>query len=176
MPTLPPPFTRDELLDSFETEWLALMQVVEAANPDDLLAKTDAGGWNVRDHLANLSAWLESVIVMVRDGQPQWTGLGAPEKLFGYADYDPLNEAIRQNTIDWPVSDVLAQLRARHDEMIGLVSAMSDEDLLRPVKEFVAGAGDFAICYKIDGNGPHHYREHRPWIEAILAAEQPDEA
>lgn len=34
--------------------------------------------------------------------------------------------------------------------------------------DFVAGGEDFHICYKIDGNGPYHYREHREWIRELL--------
>lgn len=170
MSTLPDPFTQHELLDAFSTEWDALMAVIDSASEDELLTKTDAAGWNARDHLSNLSAWLNSVIVMVRDGQPQWTGLGAPKELFSYADYDPLNEAIRQRTIDWSVTDVLAELRARHEELVNIVSGMSDDDLLKPVDDFVSGGGTFAICYKIDGNGPHHYREHREWIKTLLSS------
>ncbi|MCA9834960.1 MAG: ClbS/DfsB family four-helix bundle protein [Thermomicrobiales bacterium] len=171
MATLPPPFTRDQLLEQFATDFDALMSVVNAYSEDDLLQKTDAAGWNTRDHLAHLAAWLKSVIVMVRDGQPQWSGLGAPEKLFSFADYDPLNEAIRQNTIDWSVADAVNLLQTNHETLIGIVAGMTDEELLKPVDDFVLGAGTFAICYKIDGNGPHHYREHTGWIEAILSQE-----
>lgn len=171
MPNLPDPFTQQQLLDAYATEWDALMAVVDSADEDVLMAKTDATGWNTRDHLAHLGAWLQSVIVMVRDGEPQWTGLGAPEKLFSFADYDPLNEAIRQNTIDWPMDRVMKQLRERHESMIKIVAGMCDDDLLKPVNDFVPGAGDFAVCYKIDGNGPHHYREHRQGISDILEHE-----
>lgn len=168
MADLPDPMTRQQLLDDFATEWDALMAVVDSADPAALMNRTDAAGWNTRDHLANLSAWLQSVILMVRDGKPQWVGLGIPEGSFSFDDVDSMNEAIRQRTIDWPVDEVLAELRQRHEEMVRIVSGMSDDDLLKPVDDFVAGAGDFEICYKIDGNGPYHYREHRGWIEALL--------
>ena len=171
MPNLPDPFTREQLLNAFTTEWDALMTVIDEADADALMTKTDASGWNARDHLGNLVAWLNSVIVMVRDGEEQWTGLGAPQKLFSFADYDPLNEAIRQNMIGWPLEKVLTQLRERHETMMGIVSGMSDEDLLKPMSSFVPGSGEFAVCYKIDGNGPHHYREHREWISEILNQE-----
>ncbi|MCO5217195.1 MAG: ClbS/DfsB family four-helix bundle protein [Thermomicrobiales bacterium] len=170
MTNLPDPFTRDQLVTAFDTEWFELMAAVNATNTDYLLTKTDAAGWNTRDHLAHLAAWLNSVIVMIRDGQPQWAGLGGPEELFSFEDYDPMNEAIRQLTIDWSVEDVLSLLHERHETLRAIVAEMSDADLLKPVDDFVPGAGDFAICYKIDGNGPHHYREHRGWIEAILRA------
>ena len=170
MPDLPEPMTQLQLLDDFAREWDALMDVIASVEPEALLIRTDAAGWNARDHLANLSAWLQSVIVMIRDGQPQWTGLGISEDLFNSDDYDPMNEAIRQRTIDWSVNEVLAELRQRHEEMNATVSGMSDGDLLKPVNDFVVGAGAFAICYKIDGNGPYHYREHRGWIETLLSA------
>lgn len=169
MPELPAPMTRQQLLDDFVREWEALMAVVNEVTPTALLSRTDAAGWNTRDHLAHLGAWLNSVIVIIRDGQPQWTGLGVEKALFSHEDYDPLNEAIRQLTIDQGVDKTLATLRERHETMTGIVAGMSDDDLLRPVDEFVADGGDVAICYKIDGNGPYHYREHRGWIEAILA-------
>jgi hypothetical protein len=144
------------------------MAVTATANEDDLLNHTDAAGWNTRDHLAHLGVWLQGIIGMIRDGQPQWTAMNVPENLWSFEDYDPMNEEIRQQTIDWSVTDTLGMLRDRHETMVGIVYGMSDEDLLKPANEFVPGSGDFAICYKIDGNGPHHYREHAPWISRIL--------
>lgn len=171
MADLPDPMTRQQLLDDFAHEWDALLAVIAHADNDALITLTDAAGWNTRDHLAHLGAWLNSVTVMIRDGQPQWTGLGAPQELFGFEDYDPLNEAIRQRTLDWSVEDVRVELRDRHDTLVSIVAHMGDEDLVRPADDFVADGGDFAICYKIDGNGPYHYREHRGWIQKILAQE-----
>lgn len=166
---LPDPFTRQQLLDEFAKQWDALMAVIVDASEDDLLERTDAAGWNARDHLAHLGVWLQGVIGMIREGQPQWKAMNVPESLWSMDDYDPMNEAIRQQTIDWPVANALAMLRDRHDTMVGIVSGMTDEDLLKPANDFVPGAGEFAICYKIDGNGPYHYVEHAPWISKILA-------
>lgn len=170
MAELPEPMTRQELLDSFATEWDALLAIVDSTDEQALLERRDAAGWNSRDHLAHLIAWLQGVTHMVREGKPQYVGMGISADLFSFEDYDPMNEAIRQRTINWSVKHVLNYLRASHEEMVGIVSRMTDEELLKPVDDFVPGAGDFAICYKIDGNGPYHYRQHRGWIEAILAS------
>lgn len=170
MPDLPEPMTRQQLLEDFAREWDALMNVVNAADEQSLLERTDAAGWNTRDHLAHLIAWLQGVTHMVREGKPQHVGLGIPEELYNKSDYDPMNEAIRQRTLNWSVPLVMNYLRASHLEMVGIVSHMTDEDLLKPVDDFVAGGGDFAICYEIDGNGPYHYREHRGYIETLLTS------
>ncbi len=168
MPELPEPFTRQQLLDEFATQWDALMAVIADASEDDLLNRTDDAGWNARDPLAHLGIWLQGVIGMIRDGQPQWAAMNVPERLWSMEDFDPMNEAIRQQTINLSIADTLAMLRDRHETMVGIVSSMSDEELLKPANDFVPGAGDFAICYKIDGNGPYHYVEHAPWISRIL--------
>lgn len=170
MTNLPDPMTRDQLLRDFAAEWDALMAVVGPVNDPALLERTDAAGWNTRDHLAHLIAWLQGVTHMVREGKPQHVGMGVSLELFDSDEYDPINEVIRQRTINWPTARVLTYLKASHDELVGIVSRMSDADLLKPVDDFVEGGGNFAICYKIDGNGPHHYREHRGWIEEILAS------
>lgn len=146
-----------------------MMAIVHAADERAMLERTDAADWNVRDHLAHLSAWLHSVIVIIRDGQPQWTGLGAPKELYKLDDYDPLNEAIWRRTIDWSLTEVLAEFTSRHQTAVEIIQSMSDKDLLKPVSDFVAVGEDVAICYKLDGNGPYHYREHWEWIEQILA-------
>jgi hypothetical protein len=171
MPNLPELFTRQQLLDEFATQWDALMAVIDDASENNLLNCTDAAGWNVRDHLAHLGTWLQGVIGMIRDGQPQWAAMNVMEELWSTEDYDPMNETIRQQTIEWSVADTLAMLPERHDTMVEIVAGMSDKDLLKPANDFVPGAGEFAICYKIDGNGPHHYREHVPWISRILGKE-----
>lgn len=168
MTDLPEPMTRQQLLDDFAQEWDALLKVVDSADDDALLSRTDTAGWNARDHLAHLITWLQGVTHMLREGKPQHVGMGIPAELYSQIDYDPMNEAIRERTINWSFPLVVNYLRASHEEIVGIVSHMSDEDLLKPVNDFVEGGGDFAICYKIDGNGPYHYREHRGWIEVIL--------
>ena len=170
MKNLPPPMTRQELLDTFTSEWDALLAVVDSTDEQALLEQRDAAGWNSRDHLAHLIAWLQGVTHMVREGKPQYVGMGIPAELYSQDEYDPMNELIRQRTINWPIKHVLTYLRASHEELVGIVSHMSDDDLLKPANDFVEGSGDFAICYKIDGNGPYHYRQHREWIEEILAS------
>lgn len=168
MSELPPVESKQTLLENFGKAFGELEALVAATPEQALLTKTDAAGWNSRDHLAHLGAWVNSVIVMIRDGHDQWTGLGAPQELFSHTEYDPLNEAIRQRTIDLSVDDVMAEFRERNATMLGLLDGMSDDDLHRPVSTFVAGEAEFPIYYKIDGNGPYHYREHLGYIPALL--------
>jgi hypothetical protein len=167
---LPPIPTVQELLGFMETSWQALQATVDAASTDDLVSKTDAAGWSSSDHLVNLDAWAKSVLVMIRDGQPQWEGLGISQALFDEDDYDRKNEAIREQHASTSPEEVRSSLANTHDAMVHAVAGLGDDGLHRPCNDFVPGSGDFEIAHKIMGNGYMHYDEHRVYIERILAS------
>lgn len=166
----PPIPSVQEMVSAMETAWASLQAVIDAADAEDLVRKTDAAGWSAKDHLVNLNAWANSVLVMIRDGRPQREGLGIDEQLFAEDDYDRKNEAIRQRSIDASLEDVRAGFASTHDEFVSLLRGMTDQDLHRPVNEYVPGAGEFEIAHKIMGNTYLHYDEHREYIERILAS------
>lgn len=160
--------TKDELLEEMDRAWNSLQATIANAHPRDLVERTDAAGWSAKDHVAHLAAWENSVLGMIRDGRPQWEGLGIDKALFEAEGYDEENEIIRQQTVDWPLDRVISHLTAVHTEMVRMVEGFSDRDLHRPCSDFVTGGQDFAIFHKISGNGPGHYNEHREYIERIL--------
>lgn len=162
--------TKPELQAALDRAWADLQRVIDAADTGEMMTKTDAAGWNVRDHLAHLAVWANGVIGMARDGRPQWNGLGLSRDRFDFEDIDGMNEEIRQRTIDWPLERTREQLAGTHAELARVVDSMSGNDLQKPCSAYVPDGQDFAIIHKIDGNGPHHYDEHRVWIERILAS------
>ena len=159
-----------EIVEAMETSWGALQAVLDGADDDDLARKTDAAGWSAKDHLVNLDAWANSVLVMMRDGRPQWEGLGIGRDLFEEEDYDRKNEAIRQRSLDASLAEVREGFASTHDEFVALLRGMTDEAINRPCDDYVPGAGDFEIAHKIMGNTYMHYDEHRIYIERILAS------
>jgi hypothetical protein len=169
--TFPPIPPLQEIVDSTERAWRALQAVIDAADADDLVRKTDAVGWSAKDHLAHLDVWADSVLVMIRERQPQWEVLGIdPALLEEEADYDRQNQVLRQRTIDASLEDVRSALAATHSEFIRVLRGMSDEEIRRPSNDYVPGSGEFEIAHKVMGNTYMHYDEHRVYIERILAS------
>jgi hypothetical protein len=160
--------SKAQLMTKFERAWNALQSTLDEANDADLTSKTDAAGWSGKDHLAHLADWANSVLVMVRDGRPQWEGLGIDKELFDTGGYDEQNEVIRQQSVDLPLKKVRSQLTDVHKEIVRILEGMSDSDLMRPCSDFVAGGQDVEIVHKLNGNGPDHYDEHRAYIAKIL--------
>jgi hypothetical protein len=160
-----------EIVTLMERSWAALQAVIDGAEDDDLVRKTDAVGWSAKDHLAHLDTWANSVLVMIRDGQPQWEVLGIdPALLEEEADYDRQNQVLRQRTVDASLEDVRSALAATHAEFIRVLRGMSDEDIWRPSNDYVPGSGEFEIVHKVMGNTYMHYDDHREYIERILAS------
>jgi hypothetical protein len=155
-------------LHELDRAWRRLQAVIDGADPDALVQETDPAGWSSKDHLAHLDAWANSVLVMIRDGRPQWEGLGIDKWLFDEEGYDSKNEVIRQRTVGTSLADVRASLVSTHGEILRVLSGMTDEQINQPCDAFVPGAGDFPIAYKIAGNTFGHYEEHRKYIERIL--------
>jgi hypothetical protein len=155
-------------LQELNRSWKRLQAGIDGASDDALVQKTDPAGWSARDHIAHLDAWANSVLVMIRDGRPQWEGLGIDRELFDQEGYDPQNEAIRQHTINVSLEDVRQSLASTHAEVLRVLGGMSDEQINQPCDDFVPGSGDFPIAYKIAGNTFGHYDEHRQYIERIL--------
>lgn len=159
-----------EIVAEMERAWDALNTVVDAADTGDLIEKTDAAGWSVKDHLAHLEAWANSVLVMIRDRQPQWAVVGIdPALLENESDYDRQNEVIRQRTIDTTLDEAREALAATHNEFVRMLRSMTDEAIRRPCNDYVPGSGEFEIAHKVLGNTYMHYDEHRVYIERILA-------
>lgn len=160
--------SKAQLLTKFERAWNALQVTLGEADDTELTTKTDAAGWSGKDHLAHLAAWANSALVMVRDGRPQWAGLGVEQKLYDAGNIDEINEVVRQQSVDLSLKKVTAQLTGIHQELIRVVDALSDRELMRPCSSFVDGGQDIEMMQKLNGNGPDHYDEHRAYIIAIL--------
>ena len=167
LPAIP---TAQEMVVEMQRAWSDLRAVVDAATPDELVEKTDAAGWSAKDHLAHLDAWDTSVLVMIRDGRPQWEGLGIDQAMYDEEGYDHKNEVIRQHSVAAPLDEVRASLASTHNEFVRVLEGMTDEQLHRPANDYVPGSGDFEIAHKIMGNTYMHYDEHREYIERILAS------
>lgn len=166
--------TRDkaEQLERIDEAWLRLNGFIESLTPAQLAGPTDAAGWTVKDHLAHLAAW-ERGLVFLLQRQPRHEGMGVEESVYLGEDLDALNEAIRQTTVNTPIDEVIADLRATHEQLRAMIVAMPDEDFRRPYSWFLPDEpGDDdgrPIIARIAANTDGHIDEHLPWVEAIVA-------
>lgn len=160
--------TKQQVLTEMDRAWDDLQSTISGVDADDLTDRTDAAGWSAKDHLAHLSAWANSVLVMIREGRPQHEGLGIDEATYETEGYDLKNEVVRQSRAGMSLPEVQTDLEHVYRELTRVLEGMSDEDLQRPCSAFVQGGQDFEIIHKINGNTWSHLDEHRVYIERIL--------
>ena len=114
------------------------------------------GTWGVREILIHISAWHRAMIpalAHVARGEP-------PYPAGTYDDFDAWNARFVADKAGVKVSDVLAELRASHEDFLAAVAALPESHL----------AEGSAARGLLDGAGTGHYREHttqiRDWRRA----------
>ena len=69
--------TRDELLANIQREWDSLQAYLITLTPDLVTRPTDAAGWTVKDHVAHLAVWEDSMNALL-NGRSRAEFLGIP--------------------------------------------------------------------------------------------------
>jgi uncharacterized damage-inducible protein DinB len=142
------------------------------ALPEASLTIVGPDGWSVKDHLAHLSTWEESLMALLegRDRDAAVGFVGAEAESTGH-DVDAINAAIQRRAKDRSAADVLEAFHATHRRCVAAIEALSDEDLTRPYSYFQPNEGPYntnPVISWIAGNTYEHYDEHAAWIGNLL--------
>jgi hypothetical protein len=167
------PRNTEDLLARIAEGWVVLHQRIAPLSPAQLTTPGPEGGWSVKDHLAHLATW-EGMLVALLEGKPIHTAFG-----IDHAEYDALestdalNAVIAEQHKDRSLDEAMQRSEETHAQVVAKISALSDEDLLKPLTHFQPddpdGPDERPVLVKIIGDTYGHYAEHLPWIEAILA-------
>ncbi|HLF24735.1 MAG TPA: DinB family protein [Anaerolineae bacterium] len=163
------PRSRAELLERIRQSHAAFEQMIRALSEAQLTTPGADDGWSVKDHLAHLAAWQRGITALLRR-QPRYAAMGL-ERPGPDASFDDLNAVLYQHSKDRPLSEVLADFRAAHQEMLSVLGSLSDADLLKPYSHYQPGEREDnrdPIVNWIEGDSYGHYEEHLPWIQALI--------
>ena len=156
------PKTKAELIERIRTARAQLDRIV-AGLDEATLSAPGPEGWSVKDHLAHLAAWGRKVLGNM-DGRSSPEVLGVPEDVYQRGDWIEINEFVRAPDKDRSAREVLAEYRRVHATLLQRIAALPAAELF---------GADERLLGNIAGNSYGHDDEHRPWIEAVLAAAAP---
>jgi len=159
-----PPTNKQELLTRIETEWSALMALVEKLDEPKMLA-LDEGGWSAKDNLAHLSAWMKILLGRHMDGRPLEDVLGFSPSGAVEWDMDVMNQKMLEHNQARSVEDVLAELKSWYAQTIQRLQSTPFEDLLLPRR---ADDPNSQLLNYVIGDTYEHFAEHRATIEKVL--------
>ncbi len=166
------PTNKAEILAAMEANWTALQTFLQVLTPEQL-AVLDPNGWTIKDHLAHLVDW-EIGVVALLTGRSRWAAMGINETTGHANEIDALNTILHEQAKTKSVSQVLAELATTHQELLTVLTGLSDADLYRPYNDYAGNEplsnGSQAVIYHIVNNSSEHYAEHLPWIRSFIKA------
>lgn len=173
MTEVPPiPATQTEFLEIHDRVWKRFNAVLATLDNEQQVVPVDHGSWNVRDHVAHLCAWESTRVALLHQQQP-WDGFGIGHDEFNQQSLDELNENLRQVTINVSPDDAVAMLSETNDELLKLVSSLSDTVLTAHWDAFhpdwtMKSPFDGTLLQLVWAGSTRHIDQHRGYIEKLL--------
>ncbi len=167
--------TSKEALIAFTvSSWQDLIDDLDRLSAAQWTELHDAAGWSVKDHVAHITQWDRALTGQLRDGIPMQQSLGVADAAWGPADFDAINEAVRQITLHHSVATVIADRDATWQALLALLQGMSEEQLAAPVMASGLAVGATELTGSVREELVHslgiHYADHRQYITDILEA------
>jgi hypothetical protein len=166
--------TKDELLTFTIASWQGLIGDLDRLSAAQWSDPQDAAGWSVKDHVAHITQWDRAVIGKLRDSTTMQQTLGVSDTVWGPADFDAINETVRQTTLHDSVATVIADRDATWQALLALLQGMSEEQLAAPVMASGLAVGNTVLTGSVLAELVQslgvHYADHRQYIAAIVAS------
>jgi hypothetical protein len=164
-PNTADPTSMDELLQRIEQAWHELNQLVSALS-ESQLETPGPGGWTIKDNRAHLTAWEQFLIRYHLKDEPPHEVLGMDKATLEAADEDAINDFLFQHSRPRPATDVLADFRRSHQELLATLKQMKFADLMQP--HFDDDPEKRPLLGWVIGNTYDHYQGHASIIRDLL--------
>lgn len=160
---------QQQLLAQIETSYQQLHQLLAQLTPVQMTTPFPETGWSIKDHLSHLRAWENGLLALLQH-QPRHLAMGLSS--FD-SSTDDQNEIIYRQNQNRPLTDILHQFQATHQQLLTVLASLTDQDLHLPYTYYQSTDPDeernAPIWHWIVGNTYEHYDEHISWIQAALA-------
>jgi len=129
-------------------------------------------GWSVKDHLAHVAVWEESLLALL-EGRDRVVAVGLVSATTesDTRDVDAENADLQRLHRDRPLADVLATFRETHARVLTALERLNDADLYRPYSHYQPKSLPYnprPVLGWIVGNTWDHYDEHATGIEKLV--------
>ena len=154
-----------ELLNNINTEWIALLGVIEKLSPEKMITP-DVGGWSPKDNLAHLTEWMKILLGYHMDNRPSHEVIGVAPEVTENWDFTAMNVLFFERNRHRSVEDVLDELKRVYAEVVSRLNSTPFEDLLKP--RYMDDPDKQPLLNWVLGNTTEHFAEHRENIEKVL--------
>src|SRR6266487_483762 len=160
-----------KILDEMRTKYAALEDILAPLEEPQMTKEGVNGDWSIKDVLAHITAWhlrlLDRMYAATRNEEPTLSGVVTDEEV------NRLNEQFYKENKSRPLNDVLIDFRTTYPQIVDVVQAMNEEDLIGPHR-FAWMRGN-PLCYLVAGDTYEHYEEHSQAIQEWLVNSKQEE-
>jgi hypothetical protein len=162
-----PPADKATLLQRIHQGWDEYQAYLATLSEEQLTVPADDAGWTAKDHIIHVAIWEHEVYEWLT-GHIHHEALELDQATLE-SGTDQSNAAIRQRYRDLPLDDALRLSRQHHEQLMTLLESWTAEEFLRPYRSFDPSSDrEDPVVGLIPTDTYEHYREHLPWIAAIV--------
>src|SRR6266480_394187 len=159
---------KTSILDEMSTSYAALEEILASLDKTQYSTEGVIPGWSIKDMLAHIASWHHRLLAWldaaVRNQEPTISGPDNVEEM------NALNAQFYQENKSRPLDEVLADFLTTHQQIMDIVQAMPEEDLMSPHR-FAWSQGK-PLWHLIAGDTFEHYEEHLAQIQEWLVQSQ----
>jgi hypothetical protein len=162
--------SKARLLEDIEKSWESLEIFLSPLSETQITTVRDNSGWTIKDHLAHLEAWENSVVYFLLD-KPRSEGLGIEETLFVNGTIDEINKIIHNSRRGQSYGQITNQLKTTHKIFLSLIKSLTDTELTQPPKSshpVTTTDSNRKVVDIIRDNSSGHIVEHLDWLKAMV--------
>ncbi len=161
--------TKAELLTNIQESWNTLHAYLGSLSEAQLVGRTDAAGWTVKDHVIHMATWEADMCVLLA-GHCRWEALNIDKALLLADDFDTINGILQQRYQRLSLADALAMLQDNHRRLMEALEPLSDDDLKRAYRAYQPDSSlEYPVFGWIKGCTYQHFAEHLGWIKTLAA-------
>jgi hypothetical protein len=157
------------IFNEMRTNYAALEEILAPLDKTQMTTKGVIDGWSIKDMLAHIASWHHRLLTWldaaIRNVEPAISGPDSVEEM------DALNAQFYQENKSHPLDEVLTEFRTTHQQIMDIIQAMREEDLISPQR--FAWTQGRPLWQLVAGDSYEHYQEHRKQIEEWLATTNP---
>src|SRR5438477_2844460 len=155
---------KDQILEEMSTNYISLVEILAPLDQTQMTAEGIIANWSIKDILAHIASWHHRLLTWldaaVRNEEPTLSGPDSVEEM------DALNAQFYQENKSRPLDEVLTDFRTTHQQIMDIVQAMPEDDLMSPHR--FAWSHERPLWHLISGDTFEHYQEHLAQIQEWL--------
>jgi hypothetical protein len=159
--------TREALLRQLALSWNELQTYLASLTEEQLTVPKDAAGFSAKDHIVHIAMWEKAGLALLERKSKREVLDITPETW--EQDDDAINAVLHERYHDMPLAEVMQTFRQYHEAMVKKLESMTDAELQLPHRHYKPDSTeDRPIILWVVGDTLNHYRDHLPWIAAIV--------